>query len=197
MMKLTVALEKAGVADRVKAGLEKLAPAGGNKTADEIWYILNTKWMFVVNGRPTRRSGQCRYPYSKNPKGFVEIHQCLLKPEHKENRNKTILHEVAHAVNPLIYGYNDKHGRNWKRIMIAFGCEPKRTCTLEVSKELQSLRQKKAKLVYACQSCEHEFPVQRKKKHPAHIYYHKRCGGRLYLKIDANKHINPNPSKVA
>lgn len=200
MHKLTTILDKFKLSGTVLAGLEKLS---NEDRALEIYGKLETEWRFVLNHRVTSRTGLCRYP---NPFGFrrrrmfgeIEIHGLLMKEGREATRDNTILHEVAHAVNKMLFGTNDNHGPNWKRIMRAFGLAPERCNTdRELSEELQAKRSTKTRLMYACQRCEHEFPAMRRKKYPAEKYTHKRCGGKLYLQRDANGRTRPNPSKAA
>lgn len=200
MHNLTNILDEFGLSGTVLSGLDKLV---GEDKALDAWGKLETEWKFVLNHRVTSRIGQCRYP---NPHGFrrrrlfgeIEIHGLLMAEGREETRNNTILHEVAHAVNKMLFGTNDNHGPNWKRIMRVFGLRPERCNTnSEVSALLHAKKVKKANLLYACQRCEHEFPAMRKKKHPAEIYTHKRCGGKLYLKSNRWGEKFANPSKSA
>ena len=187
-MKLTTALEKAGVADAIRAGLVKLTD---ETKADEIWNTLHT-WVLVVNSRATGRLGQCSYRIRQ-----VEVSDVLLRPEHHAKRNNTLKHEVAHAVNPLIHGHNDSHGPNWRRIMIAFGERPERCNTdKDVSADMRKRRVAKAKMIWACQRCENEFPIIKRRKHPINRYKCGKCRGQLYVKRDANGHTHHNPAKV-
>ncbi len=204
MQKLTDILDKYNLSTIVLVGLEKLS---SEDKALDIWEILDEKWLFKVNHKVTSRVGQCRYPRKGGfhrgrrvrPRlfGEIEIHGLKMEDGREESRNHTILHEVAHAVNSMLFGTNDKHGPNWKRIMKAFGLSAER-CNQdkEVSDLLQDRRSTNAKLMYACQRCEFEFPAMRKKKYPAPRYSHKKpCGGALYLKWDRFRNYT-NPSKA-
>jgi len=201
MHKLTAILDKFELSGTVLAGLESLA---GEEKALDIWEVLEEKWRFTVNHKVTSRVGQCRYPnpYGRGrryrPFGEVEIHGLLMAEGRETTRDDTLLHEVAHAVNAMIFDVNDRHGPNWKRIMRAFGLRPERCNTdVEVSALLRAKKCTKAKLLYACQNCEHEFPAMRRKKYPAENYRHRSCGGQLYLKRDATGRKYLNPSKPA
>ena len=199
MQKLTDILDKYNLSGTVLAGLERLSD---EEKALDIWETLEEKWRFKVNHKVTSRTGSCRPPSSglgrrrARPFGEIEVHGLKMEEGREESRNDTILHEVAHAVNPMLFGSCDHHGPNWKRIMRAFGIKPERCNTdKEVTADLHDMRINKAKLLYACQRCEHVFPAMRKKKYPAERYSHpKPCGGKLYLKWDGRGH-HPNPSK--
>ena len=199
MQKLTDILDKYNLSGIVLAGLERLSD---EEKALDIWETLEEKWRFKVNHKVTSRTGMCRPPRAgfgrrrARPFGEVEVHGLLMEEGREATRNNTLLHEVAHAVNPMLFGTCDHHGPNWKRIMRAFGLVPER-CNKdkEVSAQLRAKKTTKAKLMYACQTCEHEFPAMRKKKHPAESYRHRGCRGKLYLKRDRYRNY-VNPSKA-
>ena len=198
MQKLTDILDKYNLSGIVLVGLEKLS---NEEKALDIWETLEEKWRFKVNHKVTRRIGQCRYPnpFGRRPRMFgeIEIHGLLMEEGREETRDKTILHEVAHAVNKIM-GTEDHHGPNWKRIMRAFGLKPERCNTdTEISALLREKKVANSKYMYACQRCEHEFPAMRKKKYAPERYNHKKpCRGKLYLKWDSSGRKYLNPSKA-
>lgn len=173
-MKLTKYMKDAGVADCVDRGLDRLDILSETQKA-KILRDLET-WKFVINRRATTRHGQTRYLDRE-----VELHVHLLGEGNEDARNQTLLHEIAHIVADLIWdrGCIRAHGKEWKRVMHAFGANPERTSSHASMMEFQL---KKANYIYACERCGHDFPAQRKKKYAPSNYVHKRCGGRLYLK---------------
>lgn len=149
----------------------------------------------MVRNDVTTRTGQIDYR-----KKQIELHTELLRPGREEHRDDTLLHETAHLIIALVYPESmlchsriKSHGREWKAVMRHLGCRPDRVGNHDFMKEH---RAKKAKLMYACQRCEHEFPAMRRKKHAPEKYHHKHCGGSLYLKSDHGRRY-PNPSKAA
>lgn len=159
---------------RIIGGLECLCP---DKIASVV-KELDT-WTFRVNGRANSRSGQCRYGRRE-----IEVHEVLMSEHNSDNLDHTLLHEIAHAVNKMINGYNDSHGPNWQRIMVAFGCEPRRTTCASVSSELRTRKTATMRVVetWECTRCGHEHPIARRRKYPAGMYKHSRCGGKFKVK---------------
>lgn len=204
MLKLTDILDKYNLSSIVLAGLDRLS---NEEKALDIWETLEEKWRFKINHKVTSRVGICRPPRNGGRRrngsivrprmfGEIEIHGLLTEEGREATRDNTLLHEVAHAVNPMLFGKCDHHGENWKRVMRAFGLVPERCNTdKEVGALLRAKKVTKAKLMYACQNCEHEFPAMRKKKFPADSYFHRVCKGKLYLKRDRYR-TYANPSKL-
>jgi len=150
-------------------------------------------WSFTVNHRATGRLGCCFFK-----KQLIEVSDVLLKMEHRNKLQSTVLHEIAHAVDMLLHGRSSGHGYNWQRIMLAFNQTPHR-CNqdADVTADMLQKRAAKAKWIYACERCEHEFSAMRRKKHHPSSYFHKGCGGKLYLKMDKDGNVFYNPSKRA
>ncbi len=171
--KLTDVMDEFGVTDCIIAGLGRLVD---EEKALDILEMLD-KWRVVINRRSTTRHGQCDYN-----KKQIEIHITALKEGNEAARDQTIVHEIAHAIVPLIYGHGVRgHGREWKRVMQMFGASPDRCGGND---EMKAFKMDRAKIIYGCTSCDVELPAQRKKKHPPETYIHKKCGGHLYLKHD-------------
>ena len=170
-MRLIPAMKAQGIYDTVVVGLDKLTQGRDMTTEDVLTHL--SIWSVVTNSRPTRRLGQCNYR-----KRHIELHACLMKAEHKGERDMTFLHEIAHAVDKKLY---DKagHGPTWKAVMRAFGQRPTRTVQ---SAALEEHRLKNANYVYACLNCGEEHHLQRRLKRPAYDYKHSKCGGKLYIK---------------
>lgn len=76
-------------------------------------------WSFAVDP-PAARLGQCRY----GPK-VVAITETYLRVGNDEQIWDTLLHEVGHALDKVIYGVPSGHGRNWKEIGYIIGYNPK------------------------------------------------------------------------
>lgn len=170
-MKLIPAMKAQGIYDTVVNGLNVLTK-GTSKTTEDVLDHL-TLWKVMTNSRPTSRLGQCRYRARE-----IELHSVLMKAEHKSERDRTFLHEVAHAVARFVFN-ESRHGAAWQRTMRAFGQAPKAAVE---SKAMGEHRKKKANYVYACTKCGVEHHALRRKKRPAYDYTHTGCGGKLYIK---------------
>lgn len=186
-------LDECGHLSLVINALDRFGPQVG-KDAGKLFDEFS-KYRMVRN-TVTSRSGQVSHK-----KMQVELHAELLAAGREEQRNQTLLHETAHVIVGLLFPESrfrhsrvKSHGREWKAVMRQLGREPKRCSNHDF---LHEARAKKAKLMYACQRCEHEMPAQRRKKHSPDLYKHKGCGGGLYLKTDVSGRTYPNPSKVA
>ncbi len=149
----------------------------------------------MVSNNVTSRTGQLSYS-----KKTVELHEELLRPGREANRDHTLLHETAHLIIGLIYpeslfrhSSTKSHGPEWKAVMRHMGCRTDRCGSHDF---MQDVYKAKAKLMYACKRCEHEFPAMRRKKHAPDNYKHKGCGGGLYLKSERGRSY-PNPAKAA
>lgn len=187
MTKIVNVIEKLDLETVILNGLSKLA---GDERAMEVWETLTT-WTFSVNYRATGRLGQCQYRHRN-----IEVSVVLTKPEHRSKLNNTILHEIAHAVNPMLFGRNDGHGPNWRRIMYAFEERAeRRNSDKDVSADLQERRKAKAKQLWACQKCEQEYPILKRRKYPISSYKCGKCRNNLYVKRCADGRTSPNPKK--
>lgn len=151
----------------------------GTAAIEHIWNVMKT-WTFHVNHNVTTRSGQCRYRRRE-----IEVHGLLLdRPEHLK---QTLLHELAHLLDPLVNNntYN-KHGQPWKFIMsYGFRIPANRTCGEEVSNLLRAKKVEKrgpAKNHWECTRCGHVEPIRGKRKYRPEQYTHKGCGGNFKTK---------------
>ncbi|MEE8113879.1 MAG: SprT-like domain-containing protein [Nitrososphaerales archaeon] len=185
-------LDECGFLSRVIDALDRFAPQV-KKDAGELFDEFS-KYRMVRN-TVTSRSGQVCHK-----KMQVELHAELLVAGREEQRDQTLLHETAHVIVGLLfpesrfkYSRVKSHGREWKAVMRQLGRKPDRCSNHDFLHEAAA---KKAKLMYACQRCEHEFPAMRRKKHSPSVYKHKGCGGGLYLKSERGR-TYPNPSKAA
>lgn len=191
MSNLIKFLEDTGTIDAFNTAVDKLA-AKSNISHGGREMILNEmrQYRVIANSRANTRAGACQVG-----KKIIQLHIRLYDKGREEQRNSTLLHEVGHALAHAVYGRVQSHGREWKTTMMLLGASTKRTCDFDFLAEAQK---KTAKLVYACQRCEHEWLTQRKKKYPAHAYRHPGCGGVLYLKENKRTGMRmPNPSKQA
>ncbi len=185
-------LDECGHTSKVIDALDHFAKRM-NLDSGELWKEF-AKYHMVSNN-VTTRTGQLSYS-----KKTVELHEELLRPGREASRDHTLLHETAHLIIGLIYPESQfrysstkSHGPEWKAVMRHMGCRPD-TCSKHDF--MQDVRKAKAKLMYACQRCECEFPAMRRKKHAPERYRHKGCGGSLYLKSERGRSY-PNPKKVA
>ena len=149
----------------------------------------------MVRNNITSRTGQIHHRKKR-----VELHVELLREGREEHRDQTLLHETAHLIVALLYPESrfrhsriKSHGVEWKIVMRHLGCRTDRCSDHDFINEYCA---KKAKLMYACKRCEHEFPAQKRWKN-VDRKYHPKCGGHLYLKRDERGRTFPNPSKAA
>jgi len=186
-------LDECGFTSRVIDALDRFAPQVG-KDAGELFDEFSK--FHMVRNTVTSRSGQFSWGDRQ-----VELHTELLVAGREEHRDQTLLHETAHLIIALLFPESrfkhsriKSHGREWKTVMRQLGARDDRCSNHEFMKEHKA---KKAKLMYACQRCEEEFPAMKRKKHSPDRYKHKSCGGGLYLKRDTNGRTHPNPSKTS
>jgi len=189
MPKIIKLIEKSDVEATILNGLSALV---GDEKAIDAWNKL-TEWTCSVNCRATGRTGLCQYSQRN-----IEVSSVLLKEQHAAKLRNTTLHEVAHAVNPILFGRGDHHGPQWRRIMRAFG-EPADRCNTDedVSADLRKRKMAKAKQIWACEHCEVELPILKRRKAPAESYTHLKCGGKFYVKRDIVGTTYPNPRRQA
>lgn len=64
--------------------------------------------------------GCCDYRIKK-----VELNIHLMHSSNKEDIIDTMKHEIAHAIDMCEYGNSSGHGRRWKNIARALGCDPR------------------------------------------------------------------------
>lgn len=81
--------------------------------ADELLYEHGLfSWTAVIDPRPKRRLGQCRYEIEE-----IGLSEWFVKLNGEHEVRQTILHEIAHALVGPGYG----HGRVWKAKCRAIG----------------------------------------------------------------------------
>jgi predicted SprT family Zn-dependent metalloprotease len=111
---------------------------------------------FKYNNRLTTSFGNCNYDTRTillNPK--------LVKINSEQDVRDTILHEIAHALNP-----RQGHNKNWKRTAVEIGCKPERCYkTSEVKMP------EKYTYTYVCPNCGNTITRYRK----TYILACKRC----------------------
>ena len=75
------------------------------------------------NGRFTSRMGDAHYSNKA-----IRLSKPLWPIASPEERLQTIIHEACHIVADHLYNrrFIQAHGREWKRLMIRMGCDPKR-----------------------------------------------------------------------
>ena len=86
----------------------------------------------------------------------ITLNGVLFKENFDEYMSDTIPHEVAHIVCDKRHGLIrttqggiSSHGKEWKAIMVAFGCEPSRCHTLDTTRVKRKMR----KFSYFCPDC--------------------------------------------
>lgn len=169
-------LKLVGAYDQVRNGLVSFLKC--EDRADELMSSLAFTWKFQINSRAANRLGRCCFPSVRNDfKGIIEISDVLLQSGNENDRNETIVHEVAHAINYHLFTRNDGHGPNWCRIMISFGLEPKRCGYNQALHQKQNEKRGRRKgRTYRCVKCFTEFQTGRRLKNPQRKI-HRNCGG--------------------
>lgn len=144
-------------------------------------YLRLADWKFRLNGRANSRLGICRMNLR-----VIELHARLT--EFPDDYRITLVHEIAHALDYLLYGTVDGHGPRWQSIMRDLGAKPV-TCgdhSQAVYDAIMSDEVQRAAEIWACQKCGQETPIARKRKYPAHNYRHRGCGG-SYTVVDIRR----------
>jgi SprT protein len=122
--------------------------------------------------RVSRRHG---WPLTRT-KREIRYNGLIFSKFFEDNINSTIPHEVAHYISDVIYGLNNikPHGKEWKKIMLAFGADAAVTATYDLS----GIPLKKQSLhTYQCHCREHQLTATRHNKINKHRYqyYCKSC----------------------
>jgi SprT protein len=93
----------------------------------------------------------------------IQINLQLARDNFNDFMEQTIPHEVAHIIARKVYGTLIKpHGRQWKSVMLFFGCNPARC---------------------------HDYDTQAARK-TKRYFYNCECGKKLYLKRKTAAYIN-------
>jgi SprT protein len=87
----------------------------------------------------------------------------------EDNFNTTIPHEVAHYISDIVYGLKNirPHGKEWKKIMQAFGADASVTATYDLS---GIPLKKQTYFTYQCDCREHQLSSIRHNKIKEHRY---------------------------
>jgi SprT protein len=115
----------------------------------------------VVRFHPTAKAVGFPAHYRKYSirKHMIMVNAILFSENVEEYLNQTIPHEVAHAFQSHLYrncGYRVMpHGSEWKRIMIKFGKNPKRTHSYDVSNAV--MRRVQKNYIYICNCKSHHY----------------------------------------
>ena len=143
-----------------------------------VWDNL-TKWKVTKNPRPRRRAGVCKILQRE-----IELHATLFKVGRRQELEETFLHELAHAINHLLFNGRG-HGRTWKEVMRALELEPTRLHSLDFLQEDHQLQavacRRRSEVDYLCEKC--KFVWTRSRSLPRRrVYSHRNCGG-IFSKI--------------
>ncbi len=173
------ALIKFGLDGEVRECLQRLKATVDSCRLNAIdlekMYRELASWGFVTNSRVSGRFGRCNYR-----KRTIEVHEKLLGLA--DDLRQTFLHECAHALDRMIHGRSSSHGAEWKFIMAIGFRIPARRCgghSDEATSALSELRTAKAVETWKCERCGTEMPIMRRRKYPASMYNHRRCGGKF------------------
>lgn len=90
-------------------------------------YNINNKVDVLFNARLTGCVGRAKYWHYRKV-GSVEFSTQLWSRINDEERENTIIHEVAHIIAFIVYGKVKPHGWEWQSIHRKLGSEPRRTC---------------------------------------------------------------------
>lgn len=144
-------LHQHNLLSRVELGIGKLNL--DRYTADRISNELH-KWVIRINHRAKARAGQ-----ASSKKKTIELTGLFFEAAGREaDHTQTLLHEVAHLVSYFAYPKCSPHGREWKRIMIAFGANTNRCCNYSYLKEAKA---QTAKHQYECMDCGYIYTSKR------------------------------------
>ena len=115
--------------------------------------VANHGYIFKFDNSKVR-FGLCHYT-------LKEI--SLSKPICENNLDKlnteiknVILHEIAHAIDHIIFGKSDGHGKRWKSIAKHIGCTGERCYNVE------DINHPKSKYTLKCNKCGNELPMYKK-----------------------------------
>jgi SprT protein len=91
----------------------------------------------------------------------LDFNMVLLQENFEHMISQTVPHEVAHLVAQKLYRLDriKPHGYEWKRVMIAFGKEPDRCHSYDVTRARQATRRPSSKFQYECTGCKRQFVV--------------------------------------
>ena len=128
-------------------------------------YAKLAEWRFALNGRVLGRWGLCNYT-----KRTIEVHALL--SDHPVDFKATLIHEVAHALDMLVYGCSSHHGARWRSIMRCLGAPPLTTHSDAAMAAFVALRERRAYQHWRCTRCGHKVAILKRRKHPAHMYRH-------------------------
>lgn len=119
----------------------------------------------------------------------VKVNMVLFAENYDDYIENTIPHEVAHAFQRHMFEHYDDygrrvmpHGREWKRIMLAFGKNPSVTHSYDVSNSTQ--RTVAREFVYSCKCMEHKLTIikhrrMQKAMYRGGAYVCRHCKGKL------------------
>jgi predicted SprT family Zn-dependent metalloprotease len=140
-------------------------------------YLSLAEWSFKLNSRAHSRFGVCKLRTRT-----IELHAALV--DHPTDFRMTLIHEIAHALEFMLYGRCDGHGPRWQRIMRDLGEPPLRTGghTQEAENAIRAMQTRRSVETWVCGKCGFEHGIQRKRKYPASQYRHPECGGKFEVK---------------
>lgn len=168
--KTTVAeyLEKCGLVDKVLDGIDSIRV---NEDKKETALNALSTWTMAKITKSVRVAGQCCYTDKR-----IRLHIELLKAGRENDRNDTLLHEIAHMLVRFFWSTSlfkkvSAHGREWKHVTSLIGGVPERCHDYSYFSEL---RMAKAKHKYVCMDCGWEHFTQRELKN-IHLRHHSGC----------------------
>lgn len=111
---------------------------------------------------------------------YIRYNPYLFSRYYQESLSTTVPHEVAHYVSDLLYGLGNirPHGKEWKRLMIDLGAEPR--VTGNYSLEGIPVRRQK-RFSYRCDCRLHQVSAVRHNRMVRGVakYYCRQCGSKL------------------
>lgn len=75
-----------------------------------------------LNGRLTKTAGRCFMESN-----FIDLGTKFFDKHHRRMLGEILVHEIAHQIDYNLNGIpagNRWHGRNWQKIMLAYGVDP-------------------------------------------------------------------------
>lgn len=154
--------------DQVLNGIEKITLNQEYKDTVKDALCL---WRMATISKTAYIAGRC-CPSKK----VIQLHNELLKPGREDDRDTTLLHEIAHLLVDFFWGRilsrkPSAHGKEWKYVTKLIGGTPARCHKFEYFNELKKA---KANHKYVCMDCGWECFTTRKLKN-IDRRHHKGC----------------------
>lgn len=148
---------------QVKRGLRKMLKDDGRIERAENYLH---SYRMVVNRRFKTCAGLTRY-HSR----LIDLNPALLEPGREEERNETILHEIAHVLAYAAFRHHG-HSEEWRDLLAYIGAKTTDRCH-----QYRFLRGRERRYAYECKDCDYRLLRTRPIHKPGklHHWYHPAC----------------------